>query len=189
MDMVQNAATLLVVMGVSGSGKSTFTKAISEALELSSKDGDALHSLESVAKMQAGFALDDADRWPWLDRVALYLAEGEKQNAYERGRVVACSALKRAYRDRIRRSLPRVQFIFLDGDKALIHSRMAARTGHFMQPGLLDSQLRTLERPGVDEHDVITLDAALAIDQLVRQVMSALSLQRSSDILGHLQPH
>lgn len=139
--------------------------------------------------MQAGLALEDADRWPWLDRVALYLAEGDNQNTLDSGRVVACSALKRAYRDRIRRSLPRVQFIFLDGDKALIHSRMAARTGHFMQPGLLDSQLRTLERPGVDEQDVITLDAALPIDRLVRQVTLALSVQRSSEILGHLQHH
>lgn len=189
MGMVQNTATLLVVMGVSGSGKSTFTKAISDALKLSSKDGDALHSLESVAKMQAGLALEDADRWPWLDRVALYLAEGNNQSTLERGRVVACSALKRVYRDRIRRSLPQVQFIFLDGDKALIHSRMAARTGHFMQLGLLDSQLRTLERPSIDEKDVITLDAALPIDQLVKLVTSELSARRSSEILSHLQPH
>jgi gluconokinase len=187
--MTQHAATLLVVMGVSGAGKSTFTHAISDALDLSAMDGDDLHSRESVAKMQSGLALEDADRWPWLDRVALYLAEGVGQNTCETGRVVACSALKRVYRDRIRRVLPSVQFIFLDGDKALIHSRMAARKGHFMQPELLDSQLRTLERPSDDEKDVITVDAALPIDQLVQQVILQLSVKRSLEFQDNFQSH
>jgi gluconokinase len=187
--MMQKTATLLVVMGVSGAGKSTFAKAISDTLALDYKDGDDLHAPESVAKMQAGLALQDADRWPWLDRVALYLAEGGHHNAVDQGRVVACSALKRVYRDRIRRCVPLVQFIFLDADAALLHHRLAARTGHFMQPELLNSQLRTLEKPGADEQDVITLDAALSIDQLVSQAISGLFAQRSSELLGSLHAY
>ena len=165
---------LLVVMGVSGCGKSTLAKAISVALNLRMVDGDDLHSTQSIVKMQAGIALDDADRWPWLDRIANYLASGATQDNSEPGRVIACSALKRSYRDRIRKQLAGLRFIFLDGDDALIRSRMAARTGHFMQLELLDSQLRTLERPGADETDVISLNMMYPVDNLVAQVIAAL---------------
>jgi gluconokinase len=169
---------LLVVMGVSGCGKSTFSQAIGDALGLQVADGDDFHAPESVAKMQAGVALDDADRWPWLDRIAAHLAasSGDHANPADRetGRVIACSALKRAYRDRIRNSLPQVKFIFLDGDAELIRSRLALRTGHFMHPALLADQLRTLERPAADEADVITIDMAQPIAQMVAQVVAAL---------------
>jgi gluconokinase len=187
--MITQAPLLLVVMGVSGAGKSTFTKAISQALDFPFMDGDDLHSLESVAKMQAGLALQDEDRWPWLDRVAGYLAQGSAQGDAVQGRVVACSALKRAYRDRIRLSLPGVQFIFLNGDRELIRTRMAARKGHFMQLELLDSQLRTLESPGVDEKDVMVLDTANPIDQLVKEATTVLLAQRSVARLDNLQTH
>jgi gluconokinase len=165
---------LLVVMGVSGCGKSTFSKAIADALDLAVVDGDDLHAPESVAKMQSGVALNDADRWPWLDRIANYLRAGLDDDKNEKGRVVACSALKRGYRDRIRRTLPTVVFIFLDGDSEFIRSRMVLRTNHFMQPGLLQSQFRALERPSADECDVITLDIQHAIHDLVAQAKAAL---------------
>ena len=172
--MKNKTPLLLVVMGVSGCGKSTLAKAISVALNLRMLDGDDLHSTQSIVKMQAGIALDDADRWPWLDRIANYLASGAIQDNSEPGRVIACSALKRSYRDRIRKPLAGLRFIFLDGDDALIRSRMAARTGHFMQLELLDSQLHTLERPGADETDVISLNMMYSVDNLVAQTIAAL---------------
>ena len=130
--------------------------------------------------MWSGFALDDSDRWPWLDRIASYLASNShssqscETSQTETGKVVACSALKRAYRDRIRSALPNLHFIFLDGDSELIRSRMASRKGHFMQLELLDSQLRTLERPTPDEADVIRVNTALPVPQIVAQVTAAL---------------
>ena len=165
---------LLVVMGVSGCGKSTFSQAIGDALGLQVADGDDFHAPQSVAKMQAGVALDDADRWPWLDRIAAYLAQGLDANAVDAGRVIACSALKQSYRNRIRNTLPSVRFVFLDGDAELIKRRMGQRTGHFMPPGLLDDQLRTLQRPGANETDVITVNMAQPIAQMVTQAMVAL---------------
>ena len=158
----------VVVMGVSGCGKSTVAAALAKAWGLDMVDGDDLHLPQSVAKMRAGQPLDDADRWPWLDRIGQYLAQGG-------GRVVACSALKRSYRDRIRSMAPQVRFVFLDGDAALIHQRMTQRVGHYMQPGLLASQLDTLEKPGPDETDVLTLDLSLPVPELVRQASQALA--------------
>lgn len=165
---------LLVVMGVSGCGKSTFSQAIGDALGLQVADGDDFHAHQSVAKMQAGVALDDADRWPWLDRIAAYLSAGLDADAHGAGRVIACSALKRAYRDRIRSHLRGVRFVFLDGDAELIKRRLHERTGHFMPPGLLDDQLRTLQRPSADETDVITVNMAQPIVQMVQQIETIL---------------
>ena len=178
---------LLVVMGVSGCGKSTFSQAIGDAMGLQVADGDDFHAPESVAKMQAGIALDDADRWPWLDRIAAFLSTGlsvgldagAHRADQEKGRVVACSALKRSYRDRIRSTLPTVRFIFLDGDAELIKRRMRERTGHFMPTGLLDDQLRTLQRPDTDETDVITVNMAQPIAQMVQQAQAALRERHS----------
>ena len=169
---------LLVVMGVSGCGKSTIAAALGAALRLKIQDGDDLHSAQSISKMHSGVALDDADRWPWLDRIANYLAApdiSDTQAGHGQGKVVACSALKLAYRDRIRRKVPDVRFIFLDGDSELIRSRMALRQGHFMQPDLLDSQLRTLERPSPDEKDVIRIETGLPVAQVVAQIKTLLS--------------
>jgi carbohydrate kinase (thermoresistant glucokinase family) len=159
----------LIVMGVSGCGKSTMATALSERLGLDMVDGDDLHLPESVAKMRSGIALQDADRWPWLDRIGQYLDQEHPQ-----GRVVACSALKRVYRDRIREKAGDVCFVFLDGDYDLIAQRMRQRVGHYMQPGLLDSQFRTLEKPQVDETDVIRLPITEPVQDMVTQALKAL---------------
>jgi gluconokinase len=139
---MNNQPLRLIVMGVSGCGKSTMAAALSGRLGLDMVDGDDLHLPESVAKMRAGVALQDDDRWPWLGRIGNYLSQPHAQ-----GRVVACSALKRVYRDRIREQAGDVCFVFLDGEFELIQKRMQQRVGHYMQPGLLDSQFRTLEKP------------------------------------------
>ena len=164
----------LVVMGVSGCGKSTLSKALSETLQLSLADGDDLHSPQSITKMQSGIALVDEDRWPWLDRIGRHLSSAIEPAEQHSGSVIACSALKRAYRDRIRQWAPDVKFIFLDGDRELIHLRMTSRIGHFMQSDLLDSQLRTLERPSADEKDVWRLSIAQPINALVSQAIQLL---------------
>jgi gluconokinase len=159
----------LIVMGVSGCGKSTIASALGARLGLEMVDGDDLHLPESVAKMRAGIALEDADRWPWLDRIGHYLAQ-----AHGAGRVVACSALKRVYRERIRAQAGDVCFVFLDGDFELIDQRMRRRVGHYMQPGLLDSQFRTLEKPQADETDVIRLPITEPVQDMVAQALQAL---------------
>ncbi|MCE2915136.1 MAG: gluconokinase [Rubrivivax sp.] len=164
----------LVVMGVSGCGKSTLAGALGEALHLCMTDGDDLHLPDSVRKMQSGVPLTDADRWPWLDRVAACLQAAPDASA-PAGRVVACSALKRVYRDRLRQHLPDIRFVFLDGQPELLRQRMGQRTGHFMQLQMLESQLNTLERPAGDEHDVLTLQADQPLAHQVAQVTLAAS--------------
>ena len=166
---MNNQPLRLIVMGVSGCGKSTMAAALSERLGLDMVDGDDLHLPESVAKMRAGVALQDDDRWPWLDRIGNYLSQPHAQ-----GRVVACSALKRAYRDRIRKQAGDVCFVFLDGEFDLIQKRMQERVGHYMQPGLLDSQFRTLEKPQADESDVIRLPITEPVQDMVEQALNAL---------------
>jgi carbohydrate kinase (thermoresistant glucokinase family) len=173
----------IIVMGVSGSGKSTLAEGLSKALSLPMKDGDELHLPESVAKMSAGIALEDADRWPWLDSIASYLASTDANeyrpqgDASKRrpqgnaGAIVSCSALKRIYRDRLRQQAGPVLFLFLDGSSELIRQRMQDRKGHYMQAGLLDSQLLSLEKPGSDEIDVITLPIDQAVSSLLENAL------------------
>lgn len=133
-----------VAMGVSGCGKSSIGAGFARAMALGFTDGDDLHPPANIAKMSRGAALTDDDRAPWLDLVGAELAQGN--------RVIACSALKRKYRDQIRnRAGARVLFLFLQGDRDTLLMRMAARPGHFMPPSLLDSQLATLELPMADE--------------------------------------
>ncbi len=163
----------LIVMGVSGCGKSTMAAALAEGLGLEMVDGDDLHLAQSVAKMRAGIALQDADRWPWLARIGQYLAQAQRP-----GRVVACSALKRAYRDHIREQAGVVCFLFLNGDFELIEKRMRQRVGHYMQPGLLTSQFQALEMPHADETDVITLPITEPVTNLVKQALGALNSRR-----------
>ena len=165
----------LIVMGVSGCGKSTMATALGERLGLDMVDGDDLHLPESVAKMRSGIALEDADRWPWLDRIGAYLAQPHPQ-----GRVVACSALKRVYRDRIRAQAGDVCFVFLDGDFDLIDQRMRQRVGHYMQPGLLLSQFRTLEIPQADESDVIRLPITEPVQDMVAKALATLQARTTS---------
>lgn len=145
----------IVIMGVAGCGKSSVGEALALRLGVPYRDGDDLHTAESVAKMRAGVALADADRWPWLDRVAAVLRD-------EAPVIVGCSALKRAYRDRIRAGAGGpVSFVHLAGSRAVIEARMAARTGHYMPVALLDSQFAALEAPGPDEAMTVDIDQAL----------------------------
>jgi carbohydrate kinase (thermoresistant glucokinase family) len=164
----------IIVMGVSGSGKSTLAEGLSKSLGLRMKDGDELHLPESVAKMSAGIALVDADRWPWLDRIAHYLTHDEQSPVGTAGAIVSCSALKLIYRDRIRQQAGPVVFLFLDGLPSLIKQRMLDRKGHYMQAGLLDSQLQTLERPSANETDVIVLNINQAVSDLLENAMDKL---------------
>lgn len=162
----------VVVMGVSGSGKSTVGAGIADALGLDFVDGDSLHAPASVARMAAGHALRDQDRWPWLDRIGARLADADTAPL---GLVIACSALKRSYRDRIRAAAPDVRFVFLDGSPELIAARMAGRFGHYMPPALLASQLQTLEPPRADEADALRFDIALPAPEVVRRATAELT--------------
>ena len=156
----------LVIMGVAGCGKSTVGAALSEQLQIPYEDGDDLHSADAVDKMREGIPLTDDDRWPWLDRIA----DALKSNA---PLIIGCSALRRSYRDRIRAGAGGpVTFVHLAGDRGLIASRMAARSGHYMPLSLLDSQFATLERPGPDEAIEVTIDQPM--DAIVGQVLSHL---------------
>ena len=153
-------------MGVSGSGKSTVGAGIADALGLGFVDGDTLHAAESVARMAAGHPLRDQDRWPWLDRIGSRLAD---LSAAPRGLVIACSALKRIYRDRIRAAASGVRFVYLSGPADLIAARMAGRSDHYMPPALLASQLQTLEPPGADEPDALRFDIVMPVAEIVRR--------------------
>ncbi len=155
----------IVVMGVSGSGKSTVAAQLAGRIGLPYVDGDDLHPRNNVEKMHAGVPLDDDDRWPWLDRVAATLNE---RCADKGGVVLACSALKRAYRDRLRAGTDgRVRFAFLDVDFAEIERRLKQRVHHFMPRQLLQSQFDTLERPGDDEPDVLAVPAEGPAEEVV----------------------
>ena len=155
----------LVVMGVSGCGKTTLGKALADRLGASFVDADDLHPPENVEKMRQGQPLTDADRAPWLDLVANTL----RTNAPV---VVACSALKRAYRARLRQA-GEVRFLHPAAPFDVIAARMAARQGHYMPPALLASQFSTLEPPGPDE--AVTLDASLTPDAILKQALACLS--------------
>jgi gluconokinase len=146
---------IYVVMGVSGCGKTSVGEAIARHLGLDFVEGDALHPGANVDKMSKGIPLDDADRFPWLDRIGGAIATALADN---RGLVVSCSSLKKIYRDRLRGfASGRLTFIFLKGSEDLLTGRMAARKGHFMPVSLLQSQLATLEDPS-EEDKVITVD-------------------------------
>ncbi len=152
-------------MGVSGSGKTTVGRILARALGADFIDGDDLHTDAARAKMGAGHALTDEDRWPWLDRVAARLA-GEEQNG--RGVVIACSALRRVYRDRLRAGAgPRIKFVYLQATPDDMRARVASRKDHYMPASLVDSQFAALEPPD-GEGDVVTLsaDAQLPDDAL-----------------------
>ncbi|WP_277501020.1 gluconokinase [Nocardioides sp. ChNu-99] len=162
---------LVVVMGVSGSGKSTVGAALAQRLRVPFGDADDFHPPANIAKMSAGHALDDADREPWLEAIGAWLAE----RAEARGGVVTCSALKRAYRDRIRESAPTAVFVHLAGSRAVIAARQASRPGHFMPASLLDSQFATLEDLEPDEAGFV-VDVRLSVDDLVDAAAARLAV-------------
>ncbi|HTZ78828.1 MAG TPA: gluconokinase [Stellaceae bacterium] len=161
----------VVVMGVSGAGKTTVGSALADRLGAEFIEGDRFHPPENIAKMSRGEPLDDADRWPWLDRLG---AEVARRGREGRPVVLACSALKRAYRDRLRRAWPALRFVYLRGDLELIQSRLAARHGHFMPAGLLESQFAALEAPAPDEA-ALTADIRLPTQELVGDLASRLA--------------
>jgi len=139
-------------MGVAGSGKSTIGRALADELGAEFLEGDKFHPAANVAKMSRGEPLTDDDRWPWLDRLAAELARARGEG---RSAVLASSALKRAYRDRLRQGAPDLRLVYLKGDKTVIGERLRARKNHFMPPGLLDSQFAALEEPGLDEAPIV----------------------------------
>lgn len=143
---------VIVVMGVSGSGKSTVASLLAGRLGWEFEDGDDFHPAANVEKMQAGTPLTDEDRWPWLAAIAAWI---DRLRAEGRHGVVTCSALKPAYREILLGGRPDVRLVYLRGDRELIGRRMAARHGHFMPTSLLDSQFRTLEEPTPDENPLV----------------------------------
>ena len=160
--------TVLVVMGVSGTGKSTVAGLLADRLGWELAEGDDLHPLENVAKMRAGTPLTDEDRWPWLDEVAAWIRSHTDGGTPG---VITCSALRRVYRDRLRG--PGVVFVHLDGTREEISAQMAKRSGHFMPLSLLDSQLATLEPLEPDENAIV-VSVAQSLDDEVAEILAAL---------------
>lgn len=155
----------IVVMGVSGCGKSTVGQQLAVALDARFVDGDDLHPLANKAKMAAGIPLNDSDRWPWLDLVGGELAKGNT--------IVACSSLKLAYRERISAAAEGTFFVHLAGARELLEERMRSRTNHFMPTSLLDSQLSTLEPLGPEENGAV-FDICHSPEELVALVLRSL---------------
>jgi carbohydrate kinase, thermoresistant glucokinase family len=156
---------VIVVMGVSGSGKSTFGQALADALDWDFLEGDDMHPPSNVEKMRSGSALDDDDRRPWLDRIAAWISSEENQGHHG---VVSCSALKRAYRDRLRQPGTAVRFVYLRMERGELEHRLRQRS-HFMPAGLLDSQLQALEEPSGDEV-ALTLSGGRTTDEMISEV-------------------
>ena len=163
---------VLVVMGVSGAGKTTVAQELAAKLGWGFEEGDALHSEANIAKMHAGIPLTDADRRPWLEAVAAWI---DGRLAAGTPGIITCSALKRTYRKIIIGDRSRVRLVYLRGNAALIADRLAGRQGHFMPPSLLDSQLDTLEEPGADE-DPVTVDIGPSPGEIAEEVIQLLGL-------------
>jgi gluconokinase len=155
----------IVVMGVSGSGKSTVGAALAQRLRVPFADADDFHPAANIVKMTAGQPLDDDDRYPWLEAIGEWLAE------HPHGGVMSCSALKREYRDQLRRHCPAVEFVHLSGSPEVIAARQASRPGHFMPAALMASQFATLEPLQPDERGV-TIDVAQDIDSIIASYLA-----------------
>ena len=161
----------IIVMGVSGSGKSTIGALLAEALGWPFADADGFHPAANVAKMAAGQPLTDEDRWPWLDAIAAQI--GASRTA-EQPVVVACSALRRAYRERLRAGHGDLIFLHLAGAPEVIAARQAARQGHFMPPSLMASQFATLEDPAA-EADAVTVSVSASPHEVVAAALEQLA--------------
>lgn len=167
--LAMNKPLVVVVMGVAGTGKTTIGPLVAERLGVPYAEGDDFHPPANIAKMSAGVPLDDADRWPWLDAIGRWA--GGRAGL---GGVVSSSALKRAYRDRLRAAAPGVVFLHLTGERALIEERMGARRGHFMPTALLDSQFATLQPLGEDEAGV-AVDVSGTPEEITDRAVAALT--------------
>jgi len=165
------APSVLIVMGVSASGKSTIGERLAQRLQWPFEDGDNFHSASNIDKMHRGIPLTDEDRWPWLQAIAAWI--DKTRSAGQHG-VVACSTLKRRYRDVLIGDRADVRLVYLKGDETLIAQRIAHRHGHFMPGSLLHSQFETLEEPGPDENPItVSIDADP--DRIVSDIISALN--------------
>lgn len=162
--------TILVVMGVSGAGKSTIGRQLAERLGRPFQEGDELHPPANIAKMNAKIPLSDSDRWPWLERIAEQIDRWRQQRC---SAVITCSALARRYREFLSTKRPEVRFLYLKGEPALIAARLKNRKGHFMPPDLLDSQFAALEPPSPEE-PVIEVESALPIETIVERLLRKL---------------
>ena len=167
---MSTAPLAVVVMGVCGCGKSTVGERLARELGALFIEGDAFHPPANVARMAAGIALTDADRQGWLEALAAQMAAARRAG---RSVVLACSALKRRYRDVLRLGAPDLRVVHLAGDRGMLAVRLAARQGHYMPASLLDSQLATLETPDPDER-AVTLDAGAPTDTLVQSALTQL---------------
>jgi beta-N-acetylhexosaminidase len=165
----------VIVMGVSGCGKTTIGDLVARELGVPFLDGDSLHPVENVAKMAAGTPLTDVDRWPWLGIVGAHLAQ-----AGDKGLVLACSALRRSYRDAIRQQAPETVFLHLHGSEEVLSQRLEGRSGHFMPPELLESQLATLEPLAADEAGVV-VDIAAPVQQVVAEALAGIAAVMPGD--------
>jgi len=159
---------IVIVMGITASGKTTVARKLAERLGWRFLEGDDMHSPENIAKMHAGIALTTADRMPWLHAIGEWV---DARIAADEPATVSCSALMRHYRDLLARERPAVRFVFLTGDPAIIARRLAARKNHFMSPTLLQSQLKTLEPPGADER-ALTVPLDLTPDEQCDKVIA-----------------
>ncbi|MBO0774832.1 MAG: gluconokinase [Actinobacteria bacterium] len=163
---------IVVLTGVSGSGKSTIGTLLAARLHWVFEDGDLLHPAANVAKMRAGIPLTDEDRWPWLRALGDWM---DARIATHESAVVACSALKRTYRDLLRRGRPQVRLVFLAADREAVAARLAARHGHFFGASLLDSQFTALEVPGPEE-GILAVTAVEPPAEVVTEIISGLGL-------------
>ncbi len=176
--MSSDNAAVLVVMGVSGSGKSTIASMLAHRLHWIYEDGDWLHPKSNIKKMHHGEPLDDADRWPWLYAIADWIDATRKSGHHG---VVACSALKRAYREILVGERRDVRLVFLQGDRDLIAQRVAARADHFMPPELLDSQFKALEPPRADERPIV-VSIAPHPREIVETIVQRLGIDNAAAI-------
>ena len=162
---------VLLITGVSGSGKSTIGSLLASRLGWTYAEADAFHPDRNIAKMAAGHPLDDADREPWLDAIGAWIDATTRAG---RPAVVTCSALKRAYRDKLRKGRPNVRLIYLDADQQIVGGRLAARSGHFFPAQLLASQFQDLQRPDPDEHALV-VDVSATPEEIVDRLIEGLT--------------
>lgn len=165
-----SAPPAILVFGVAGSGKTTIGRMLADHLGWAFLDADDLHPEANVEKMRSGVALDDADRWPWLDAVGGWIDARAREGSAS---VVACSALKRAYRARLRAGRPQLRAIYLAGSEALIAKRLEHRSGHYWPASLLPTQFAALEPPDPDEHAIVVdvgPPAEVLVEAIARQL-------------------